>query len=47
MVRRSIEVNWLEFLFGVFTVDVVKRNASAGEKFLNEKRALLPIAAGH
>ena len=47
MVRRSIEVNRLEFLFRVFTVDAVERDASAGEEFFHEKRALLPVAPGH
>jgi len=47
LINRSIEVDWLKFLFRVFTIDVLERDASAGEKLLDEKCALVTVAPGH
>ena len=47
LINRSIELDRLKFLFRVFTVDTLERDASAGKKFLHGKRALVPVAPGH
>ena len=47
LINRSIEVDWLKFLFRVFTIDVLERDAPAGEKVLDEKRALVTVPPGH
>lgn len=46
-INWSIELNRLKFFFRVFAVYTLERDASAREKFFNEKRALVPVAPGH